>query len=113
MQFRLLLSILMLLSLPRIGLAQPPNAKNELNQVLASFGSVVGEPNSNTGATLTYYFKMTHPALTFPGGTFPVIIAIACTLALSPSDYFCTATVPSNVGVPPSFPTAFILPKSP
>lgn len=108
----LLLSFCVLFGCSGVALADGDPVQDAIHKKFGALGSVVAKSRTST-SPVTYYFRMSAP-LTFPGSEYHVIFPITCTqLTDSAPNFFCSATIPSGAGVPPSFPPAFIVPNEP
>jgi hypothetical protein len=120
MRSRMLLSLLILLTSSGVAAADPYNdLEKKVAKQLSQFGTIewiMYTPSVSVSAPATYYLQMAK--LTFPGGSYPVIFPITCTPIggkpgdgppPSPTNFFCTAAVPSSVGIPSAFPASFVM----
>jgi hypothetical protein len=116
MPSRLLLSFSILLTTARVAAAQTAYdaLEKEIAKQLSQFGTIEWVMASPSLTSPVYYFQMAK--LTFPGGSFPVIFPINCTLIGgkpgsegSGNNFFCSAAAPGSVGVSSAFPTSFVI----
>ena len=105
---KLLLSFCALLACSWSAFADP--IQDALNKKYDS--KLVNVLMAGSGTPPGYYVQMKD--LKFPGTDSPVIFPVNCTALNTPlRTYFCSATMPAGVGVPLSFPPAFVLTTSP